>query len=258
LINILATEELNNWLSRRSNRWTYDQGLLSPIVRIVCDYIMEREANRTGKRIVGDKSPDSSLDVAIPHLNCIYPDAHVIHIIRDGRDAVLSRRIQLFIDAPGVLDDADLEIRDAFLADREPFLRLERSLFTRRWLENAATRWAGNVRNTHEKGQDLYNDRYFWLRYEDLIGDPSAWLEKVWNFLGAEPATSELTSVIRKTMTENPAVAWQEKQAPEMVKDLKRGIAGGWQEMFTYDDRQLFERIAGEELASWGYEIGDG
>lgn len=258
LAGVLSTTELGEWLERRSNRWAFEQDLATPIIRVVCDYIMEREANRLGKRIVGDKSPDSSPDVAVPILKCVYPEARLIHIIRDGRDAVLSRRFQLFIDAPGVLDPADLEIRDLLRRNRDRFGRGKQSIFTSSWLEKSAMNWAHNVHNTDASAHELFGERYFYLRFEDLISDPVVWMEQVWSFLEASPATEEVKVEIHEEMKRNPAVEWQESKALEFVRHLRRGEPGAWRDMFTVEDEHLFEHYAGEELTAWGYEVRDG
>jgi len=258
LARVLSTMELDEWLGRRSNQWAFEQDLTTPIIRVVCDYIMEREANRLGKRIVGDKSPDSSPDVAVPILKCVYPDARLIHIVRDGRDAVLSRRFQLFIDAPGVLDPADLEIRDLLQRNRDRFGRGKQSIFTSSWLEKSAMNWAHNVHNTDASAQELFGERYFTLRFEDLISDPVIWMEQVWSFLEASPTIEEVKVEIHEEMKRNPAVEWQESKAIEFVRHLRRGEPGAWRDMFTIEDKHLFERYAGEELTAWGYEVRDG
>ena len=53
LASVLSTAELGEWLERRSNRWAFEQDLATPIIRVVCDYIMEREVKKLGKCLVG-------------------------------------------------------------------------------------------------------------------------------------------------------------------------------------------------------------
>src|ERR1700690_3001079 len=61
LKSLVDTPEAEEWLKRRSNRWNQG-GDLSPLVlRAAGDFIMEREAAREEKRIVGDKSPSSTI-----------------------------------------------------------------------------------------------------------------------------------------------------------------------------------------------------
>lgn len=256
LTKVFPNTSFKSWLDRPSNRWTSQQQLETSVLRVVCDYIMEREAHKQGKRIVGDKSPDESPEVAVETLHAVYPDVKVIQVIRDGRDAVLSRRMQLFVDAPSMFAPADLEIRDALKRDAEDFYARGRSVFTPSWLEEAASRWALNVHNTDAIARELYGDRYFALRYEDLIAAPVEWLSKIWRLLEAEPPSEEVFQALIEEMDNNPAVDWQQEKAPRIVEGLKRGSAGGWRQVFTEMDRRIFERQAGEELQRWGYDAG--
>ncbi len=65
LESLVADEEVGDWLKRDSNRWNHGKDLSPVVLRVVADYILEREARLEGKRIVGDKSPSSLLDGAV-------------------------------------------------------------------------------------------------------------------------------------------------------------------------------------------------
>lgn len=258
LIQQLSTPGFQGWLDRRSNRWTYEQDLMAPIIRILCDYIMEREADRQGKRIVGDKTPNMNGPQAVQRLHKIYPDCNLINLVRDGRDAVLSRRIQSFINAKSALTHNDRLIMKAFMNDSQPFLNGERSIFDRTWLEEAAKTWVLNVRDGHAEAQFLYGDRSLSLKYEDLLLEPLEWMSKIWVFLGVDNRQLDLEKAIRDEMKTNPAADWHAEKAPDLVRNLRRGIYGNWHNIFTAEDLRIFENIAGEALAAWGYEVRDG
>jgi len=87
LKSLVNTPEAEEWLTRKSNRWNQG-GDLSPLVlRAAADFILEREAAKEGKMIVGDKSPSSTIHgQAVRDMHSIYPDAKLVYIVRDGRD----------------------------------------------------------------------------------------------------------------------------------------------------------------------------
>src|SRR3972149_5655524 len=59
LKSLVNTPEAEEWLTRKSNRWNRGRDLSPLVLRAAADFIMERDAVREGKRIVGDKSPSS-------------------------------------------------------------------------------------------------------------------------------------------------------------------------------------------------------
>jgi hypothetical protein len=253
---LVADQEVGAWLSRRSNRWNHGRDLSPVVLRAAADYIMEREARPLGKRIVGDKSPSSLLDgEAVGLMHNIYPDGSLVFIVRDGRDTALSHRFQAFIDNPQSLSAEDASIRQAFAADPEPFLKGQHSVFSERGIRLAAQGWVRNLAETDRAGRDLYGERYFSLRYEDLLADPCSAMSRLWVFLGAGgQGAGKLEAAIRDEMGHNPDADWQQQKAQEIASPLQKGRQGSWREMFTGRDRQIFQEVAGQTLAEWGYE----
>lgn len=253
LSGMLVEEKFRVWLARPSNRWNHGRDLSPVALRAMSDYILEREAVQEGKSVVGDKSPNVLLGgQAIREAHRIYPDAYVIYIVRDGRDTMISHRFQNFIDGPQFLSRADLRLRDTFARDPAPFLAGERSIFTRQSLRHMAESWANNVTETHHLGRQLYEDRYYALRYEDLLARPYEMLARVWSLLDVEPRGLEAR--VDAEMNRNPDADWQQEKAPQLAASLDKGRRGSWREMFTPQDKAIFKELAGEALLSWGYE----
>lgn len=255
LKSLVSDPEVGAWLSRRSNRWNRGRDLSPLVMRAASDFIMEREALQEGKRIVGDKSPNSLLDgEAVRLLHQVYPDARLIFIVRDGRDAALSHRFQAFIDSPQHLNAEDLRLREAFSQTPEPFLRGERSLFTEKGIRGAAESWVRNVTETDRLGRELFPGQYISLRYEDLLQTPFENLCRLWGFLGADLSLPDLEARVSAEMGRNPDADWQQQKAGDLAAPLqKKGRQGSWREMFTLRDRQIFLEIAGKVLDEWGY-----
>lgn len=253
LSGVLADKRFEAWLARPSNRWNRGRDLSPVALRAMSDYILERDAVKEGKSVVGDKSPNVILGgEAVREMHRIYPDASLIYIVRDGRDTLVSHRFQNFIDGPQFLKSADLKLRDAFAAAPDDFLSGKRSVFTPEALKNMAASWAENVTQTDHLGRQLYGDRYFSLRYEDLLARPYEMLSKVWTFLGVNPETLE--PKVMEEMAQNPDAKWQSEKAPELASALEKGKRGSWKQLFTEGDREMFKGMAGPLLVTWGYE----
>jgi hypothetical protein len=253
---LVADQEVGNWLARRSNRWNQGRDLSPLVLRVVSDFILERQARPLGKTIVGDKSPNSLLNgEAVRLLQAVYPEARLIFIVRDGRDAAVSHRFQSFIDSVQHLGRQDLSIRAEFARNPEPFLHGQRSLFTPRGLRIAAESWVRNVCETHQLGQELFGARYLCLQYEDLVR--AAWekMSQVWSFLGASATEPELEEALASELSQNPDKEWQLEKAGEIAGAVHKGQQGSWRQLFTPADMQAFHEIAGETLAQWGYRL---
>ena len=87
---LAEARELKTWHGLPWNQWAdgYEEDLRN-LTRLSIDYFLSKEVARTGKRIVGDKSPQHT--ECLGEMYEIYPDARVIHIVRDGRDVAVSR-----------------------------------------------------------------------------------------------------------------------------------------------------------------------
>jgi len=254
LRSLVAGEDTGEWLQRGSNRWNRGKDLSPVVLRAAADFILEREARRVGKIIVGDKSPSSLLDgEAVRLMHQVYPDGRLIYIVRDGRDAALSHRFQGFIDFPEQLSREDLEIRQAFASNPEPYLCGEKSIFSEKALRRAAAGWVRNVEETHRLGQELYGGNYLSLRYEALLANPWDEMRRIWRFLGASEATIEVENALHGEMQRNPDAEWQQQKAGDIARSLQKGKQGSWRDLFTRQDKQLFHKIAGATLETWGY-----
>jgi hypothetical protein len=215
--------------------------------------LLERGAELAGKGTVGDKSPNENDAQAVLWLAAIYPDARLIYIVRDGRDTVLSKRIQAFIDHPESLGRSYRRLRQAFIDDPGPFLRNERSIFTEAWLGDAARKWDKAVEESVAAGRQRYGDRFAVIRYEDLLAEPYATMDGLWRFLGVAPAGADVEASIVRLSQDNPEARWHESSSFAFVHELPRGVHGGWRSLFTAADAALFEAAARRSLTAFGY-----
>lgn len=243
------------WLQRPSRYWNDERNLSTKVLRVVCDFILEKEAKKHGKRIVGDKSNNNTVNgLAVERLKLLYPDAKLIFLVRDGRDTILSQRFRFFIDLPKYLEEEGKAIRDQLTTNPDEFLEGNKSVFTRERLISDVENWVRNVEETHSLGQELFGDHYLALKFEDLISDPQRTLDLVWSFLGAEGEYPEAGKDISEEMAKNPDAKWQKKQDQDLYSLVNKGEMGNWKNLFTPRDREVFKRIAGETLIHWNYE----
>src|SRR5574339_306134 len=131
LKSLVDSAEIEEWLTRKSNRWNQGRDLSPLVLRAAADFIMERDAARLGKRIVGDKSPSSTIHgQAVRDLHAVCPDARLVYIVRDGRDVLVSERFRNFVEESKFLKAEDKQIIEALRRDQAPFTDGTRSIFT--------------------------------------------------------------------------------------------------------------------------------
>ncbi|WP_119067289.1 sulfotransferase family protein [Rubrobacter indicoceani] len=255
----LSEDSFRAWHGMPWNAWAGDADEdLKNIVRRSVDYFLEKEVERTGKRIIGDKSPQHTEN--LDEIHAYYPDAKVIHIIRDGRDVAVSAmnhwwRLAQDSGQPDFhLTDKELKKRDAYRADREAFIASGSSIFAGDRLAQLARRWNYRVEKARRDGPSHFGENYLELRYEDLLARSEETVERTLDFLGAASGDELVKRCIRASSFENASSRRQGEE--DSSSFFRKGIAGDWKNVFTERDREVYEEIAGGLLREAGYGVG--
>ncbi len=159
-----------------------------------------------------------------------FPDARVLHVLRDGRAVVRS----LLTGGPIARSHGSSWRADdqAMCGSTDWVPATRRAEFEAATaVERAALTWVIHVRAGLE-GRAVAPDRYFEIRYEDLVADPAGWGGRVLAFagVGVERAVERVLARI----------------CP--VSDEERPVAGS-------EERALAEAKAGDLLRELGYEV---
>ena len=259
LTSLVDSLEIQEWLSRKTNRWNHGHDMSAQVMRAAADFIMESDARRAGaaKHIVGDKSPTSiTHGLAVRQMHNIYPDARMVYIVRDGRDVLVSDRFRNFVEEKFLRAGDDKLIAD-LRKNPEAYLSGEKSIFTEAWLRGAhqgVPSWRDNLAESETEGKRLYAERYYPIRYEDILANPFAEMKKLWLFLGVKEVDPVLEPALHAEIADNPDEKWQAERNKAIPAILSKGHPGSWRKFFTPCDRQVFKEIAGELLVKWGYE----
>jgi hypothetical protein len=255
LKSLVNTPEAEEWLVRKSNRWNQGRDLSPLVLRATADFILERDAAKEGKRIVGDKSPSSTIHgQAVRDMHSIYPDAKLVYIVRDGRDVLISERFRNFVEESKFLSAEDRRIVEGLRKDQTQFTNGTRSIFTETFIRRVAAGWVKNLQETDDEGHKLFSETYFSMRYEDLLSKPFFEVTKLWRFLGVTDITGPLVEAVKSEMGNNPDEEWQTRRNEDIAAFLPKGQAGNWQRLFTERDKSIFKEVAGNMLISWKYE----
>jgi hypothetical protein len=103
-------------------------------------------------------------------------------------------------------------------------------------------------------GRKLYGKRYLQVTYEELLNRPVEIMQRIWTFLGAQPAAPELTVKLKDEIHYNPDAPRQLELLPALEHSKYKGGPGIWRELMTARDRMIFKEIAGQTLIDYGFE----
>ena len=192
-----------------------------PVGEAVCA-VYETYAAARGKPRWGDKTP--MYMQYLPLLERLFPSALYLHLVRDGRDAATS------------------------------YLQMPSGIVTESWghptsAGGFACQWRTEVESAQALGRRVGPARYRELRYEELVDSPTDALEQVCSFAGL-PWEPEMLGYAEEV----------DVSARPHQQNLKRPPTSGlrnWRTELSSADVVEFEDLAGDVLASLGYELAD-
>lgn len=256
--SLLESEYLRLWIER--SVWTRDDDPdehLTNLTRLATEYFLAQKLAGSGKKIVGDKTPLLGPEI-MEDVSRVYPEARVIHIIRDGRDAAVSMMHHVWNRSrdkggPNKLEPEEITKRDAYRADPEGFLGDGESIFAEKRLRNAATIWRTRVSRAIKDGPALLGTHYAEVRYEDLLERPAKEAGRLFRFLGADASPRVVRRCVNATSFEKRS-GGRKRGEEDSTSGVRKGVAGDWRNVFTEQDREIFKEEAGDLLVQLGYE----
>ncbi len=168
-----------------------------------------------GKDLVGNKTPAVVRRLEVVHE--LWPEARIIHLIRDGRDVYLSMKNR-------ALHSRDSEALATWPDD--PVL-------------TAALWWELNVQMGRKAGKSLGPELYCEVRYESLVNRSTEVCAEVCGFLGVTYSDAMLRF-------------YEGQKTKRASRPITPGLRD-WRSQMASEDAELFEAAAGETLDDLGY-----
>ena len=258
---LLGCEGLQTWRSFMWNYWGKQGNAeedLRNLTRLAVDYYMLQGSARSGKRIVGDKSPLHT--DYVDEIFELYPEAKVIHVVRDGRDVAISLMHHFWnlskdIHQGGIYDlwPEERARRDAYRKDPEAFLQSGESIFVEERLRQIATRWARRTSKASHEGTELFGENFLQLKYEDLLKGPGETMQPVFELLGARADEEVIRHCVETNSFEQ--AAGRPRGSEQSASFFRKGVAGDWRAQFTPQDTKVYQQVAGQTLLEMGYSL---
>ena len=253
--SLAGSEHFTTWVKRSPwSRGEDTERHVRNVTRRAVDYFLTERLAKAGKKFAGDKTPLLSMRDIIDIAE-IYPDAKVIHIVRDGRDVAISSAHHVWNSAERGRRAIRPEIlvkRDAYRANAEDFLARGESIFAEWQLANTAKNWASLTAKAMEDGSSFLGNNYTEVRYEHLLDRPVEEVVRLLDFLGADASRQPAEQCVEATSFER--VSQRERGHEDSSSFFRKGVAGDWRNVFTEKDKQIFKEVAGDILIELGYE----
>jgi hypothetical protein len=184
------------------------------------------------RTFVAIKEPNGSQSADV--LMSALPRAHLLFLLRDGRDVVDSE-LAANLEG-GWLSGAIPGVRGIAEGDRVEFVR--RSAY--KWL------WRTEV---VEEAYRAHGGPKHLIRYEELLEDPAMQMKGLFEWIGLEVDDAQLASSIeRRSFERVPA----EARGPQGF--FRAARPGMWRESLTAEEQAVVEAIIGPKVRELGYD----
>lgn len=224
-LNIEQTRAVLRRIGRLNTEWdgmvTDVEGFFASLPRHDLQHILEalyqKKIAETGAVRWGDKTP--SYVLYLPTIDRIFPNAQIIHLIRDGRDATLSA--------------------------------MQKWGFQRWYMDPLylLRNWARHVEMGRKARDKLGEQRYLEIHYEKLVQLPQPTIEQICDFLREElhPEMLNHTKLANSMIKPGGNLSVKMPISTVSVQRWKR-------EMSTFD-LKMADQIVGDTLVENGYEL---
>ena len=234
------------------------------LMRLISDYLFYRALalRKTSKgferknpithfseKIALNTAPDAT--VAITAIKNLYPEAKVIHIVRDPRDVAVSA---MFHSYRNFLANRERNwitsyIESALKGEREGVLKNKALLA---YFNNYAKSWNKIVGIFHNKGKNLFGDNYIVVRYEDLLRETNEHVGRLFEFVGLRHERELVADIVEKASFKR-LTKGRKTGEQDSLSFYRKGVAGDWKNYITVEEsRKVFDKAL-ELMKMFGY-----
>lgn len=189
-----------------------------PTVGSALGIVFRAYAEKQGKPRWGDKRP--GYHGYLSFILGMFPDAQIIHLVRDGRDCVAS---------------------------------LKKMPWWHKSIYQSIEEWTLAVESGRRAARRLSPDTFHQVQYERLVADPTTELKALCEFLGEEFDDA----MTRPADVADVAVPKHKTWHVRTHEDVSPAAVGNWHDKLEPWELALCERIMGRQLRAYGYPPAD-
>jgi hypothetical protein len=206
------------------------------------DTIGETSIKASGKRIYGEKLTPflGTASAAVKLLAEYNPGLRFVHLVRDGRDVIVSGFAQR-TNARIARSEGQERARQREMLERREVSAEEFDFFLGMWI--------GAVKAGME-ARELF-PAHLELRYERCLEEPEAEARRLLEFVGADSSERRVRECVQAGSFEK--LSGRARGEEDRSSFFRKGVAGDWRKWLSEVQVEEFERRAGELRQALGY-----
>lgn len=214
-----------------------DDALLEATARDLFSRLLEGLAEGLENvRLVVEKTPQYNL--CLPLVWRFFPRAKVVHVMRDGRDVVVSH---WFNNLNNYLREHPEVDRDqAWQGPGDDFVRY------------SIDQWQQGVLRFEEATAGPHAERILGLRYEDLHADDAGNVRAICSFLGLDHDDDSVRACLDSGDFRRRSGGRKRGQG-DNARFYRKGVVGDYANHLSGRQLEIIDNVAGRTLRNWGY-----
>ncbi|BAO44509.1 hypothetical protein TBH_C1592 [Thiolapillus brandeum] len=267
LDDLLDDDWFESWFRSSSFGVTAPEqtGVRYELSRLMSDYLLYRAlaVRKTAKGFERNEpithfsekialNTEQDAQVTIDTLKKLYPDAKIVHIVRDPRDVAVSAMFHSYRNFREKRERNWItDFVDSVLAGNNDNILKKQAVSA--YFKSHAKAWNRIASIFHQSGKALYGDNYLLVRYEDLLQAPREQVSRLFAFAGLAHDEPLVEEVVEKASFKNLSKG---RKAGEQDSSsfYRKGVAGDWKNYLTPQTSRKVFKDAWELMQQFGYE----
>jgi hypothetical protein len=252
----VTVEQTVNHLSRHLGLDHIDEQVCKELTFDIADAIAKRCANSAGATVYGEKFTPypGTAEHAADMLAEYDRGLRVVHLVRDGRDVIVSgaaHRLNIARQrwASGQAGSAS--------DDLEAAQQLDDRVIPDVWFQHFLENWI-DVNTAMLEAVPMF-ESVLRLQYEELLGDTESQATKLLRHIadgsGVGVTPGQAKACVEAASFRN-LTGGRDLGEEDRASFFRKGAAGDWKNWFTIDQMHEFDERAGELLEALGYDRG--
>ncbi|PID54816.1 MAG: hypothetical protein CR978_01085 [Gammaproteobacteria bacterium] len=254
-----------SWFESSSfgKRFPEKKSIFAELQRVVSDYLAYRDLSmvigedglnrntpvtHVSEKIALTNGADAS--AVMQSLAETYPDASIVHIVRDPRDVAISTLFH--VNRERTANSSVIPWMSRVVDGSKDNIGIRDRIRFSAFCKSKASAWASVVGAFHTNGQRMFGDSYEVLRYEDLLANPRDSLYRVFSSVQLDASDENIERVVQQTSFQKITKGRKAGQQ-DSSSFYRKGVAGDWKNYLADSEWQASFSSCLTLMSEFGY-----